>query len=121
MEVAYAAITITSEQPDVLMAFYRDVVGLPAWPGMDFALAAGPAMLVFDAHSEVRGKATEPARWLLNLGVTNLKSETERLKAAGVRCIRDHGREEWGGVISTFIDPDGNYFQLMTGPEAASA
>lgn len=121
MNVDFVAINITSADPDALMTFYRDVVGLAGWPGMEFALAAGSAMLTFDNHSEITGRAKEPARWLLNLGVANLPDETVRLKAAGVVCLRDQGREDWGGVISTFVDPDGNYFQLMMGPDATAA
>lgn len=120
MEIPFVAINITSEQPEALRTFYRDTVGLPTWPGMEFALAAGTAMLTFDNHSEVSGRAKEPARWLLNLGIDDLARETARLKDAGVPCIRDQGAEEWGGTISTFVDPDGNYFQLMMGPEATA-
>ena len=32
---------------------------------------------------------------------------------AGAKVIRDRGKEYWGGIISTFEDPDGNYFQLI--------
>ena len=35
------------------------------------------------------------------------------LEAAGVQCIRRLGQEYWGGIISTFVDPDGNYVQLI--------
>jgi predicted enzyme related to lactoylglutathione lyase len=121
VDVDFVAINITSEDPESLMSFYRDIVGLAVWPDMDFALAAGAAMLTFDNHSEIKGPAKEPPRWLLNLGITNLQAETERLKAAGVVCIRDQGLEDWGGKISTFVDPDGNYFQLMMGPNAPTA
>jgi predicted enzyme related to lactoylglutathione lyase len=30
-----------------------------------------------------------------------------------VKFIREKGTEYWGGVISTFNDPDGNTIQLM--------
>ncbi len=36
-----------------------------------------------------------------------------RLLARGVTFIRDPEREPWGGVITTFLDPDGNYLQLI--------
>ena len=52
--------------------------------------------------------------------VEDLASEQERLKAKAVKFVREAGREEWGGVISTFLDPDGNYVQLIEyKPEAA--
>ena len=43
----------------------------------------------------------------------DLAAEHARLDAAGVPVHRKMGREEWGGVISTFEDPDGHYFQRM--------
>jgi hypothetical protein len=35
------------------------------------------------------------------------------LEAKGVQFIRTQGKEWWGGTISTFVDPDGNYIQLL--------
>ena len=57
--------------------------------------------------------AKEPQRALINFMVEDLKAEQSRLKAAGVQFIREEGKEEWGGTISTFLDPDGNYCQLV--------
>jgi predicted enzyme related to lactoylglutathione lyase len=50
---------------------------------------------------------------LVNFFVDDLQAEQSRLEGQGVRFIRTAGREEWGGVISTFLDPDGNYCQLI--------
>ena len=50
---------------------------------------------------------------LINFFVDDIDAEQKRLQAQGVPCIRDKGKEYWGGVISTFIDPDGNYIQLI--------
>ncbi len=36
------------------------------------------------------------------------------LAAAGVQFIREPEREEWGGLITTMLDPDGNYVQLIS-------
>ena len=46
--------------------------------------------------------------------VEDIAAEQSALEAKGVRFIRSQGKEEWGGIISTMADPDGNYFQLMT-------
>jgi predicted enzyme related to lactoylglutathione lyase len=79
-------------------------------------------MFVVDGHSELSGPTKEPARVLINFVVDDLPAEEQRLKDAGVECIRSQGREFWGGVISTFVDPDGNYFQLMHySPDEAAA
>ena len=48
---------------------------------------------------------------MLDFFVEDLVAEQDRLKSKGVQFIREAGREEWGGVISTFLDPDGNYCQ----------
>ncbi len=114
MEVNDLFINITSEDPDRLRAFYRDVVGLPVNPNMgELALKAGPATLGFDGHSETKGPAKEPQRVYINLLVNDLAAEQARLEKAGVKFIRTAGKEPWGGVISTFVDPDGNYCQLI--------
>lgn len=107
-------LNITSEKPEALFAFYRDIVGLPERHDMGEAtLDMAGAALSFDGHSAVRGRAQEPARMLLDFHVDDLAAEQERLLAAGVPCLRKEGTEYWGGLISTFEDPDGNYFQLI--------
>lgn len=116
MDVSMAIINLNSPNSDALQAFYRDVVQVPQVPGTP-RFAAGDAMFIIDSHSEVTGKAENPARWLLNFKVNDLAGETQRLKDAGVPCIREMGRQEWGGVMSTFVDPDGNYFQLIDWPD----
>lgn len=114
MQVGSFILNLTSEQPQRLQKFYSEVVGLPAQEGMgEGALNAGGAVLVFDNHSDVSGSAKEPARHLVNFMINDLASEQSRLESQGVKFIRTAGREEWGGIISTFLDPDGNYCQLL--------
>ncbi|MEX0750094.1 MAG: VOC family protein, partial [Dehalococcoidia bacterium] len=69
--------------------------------------------VVIDGHSEVRGQAPQPQRIMINLFVDDLTSDQRRLEDQGVAFVRREGREYWGGVISTFCDPDGNYVQLI--------
>ncbi|MEX2245261.1 MAG: VOC family protein [Dehalococcoidia bacterium] len=107
-------INVNSEDPQRLMKFYADVVGLPRKPEMgEGALDAAGATLGFDGHSELKGATKEPARVLIDLFVDDLKAEQARLEGQGVKFIRKEGKEAWGGVISTFVDPDGNYCQLI--------
>ncbi|MGI8927223.1 MAG: VOC family protein [Tepidiformaceae bacterium] len=115
MNVTSVIINLTSEDPARLQKFYREVVGLPPQEGMGegaLILSAG-ATLIFDGHSETHGPTKEPQRVLLDLFVEDLAAEQRRLEGQGVKFIRSAGQEYWGGVISTFLDPDGNYCQLM--------
>jgi uncharacterized glyoxalase superfamily protein PhnB len=70
-------------------------------------------ILHVDGHSETHGMAKEPQRMIIDFFVEDLKAEQTRLKAQGVQFIREAGLEWWGGIISTFLDPDGNYCQLI--------
>ena len=113
MQVEQLIININSEQPEALREWYADVLELTpaAFPGGAFDV--GGAQLIFDGHSEVHGKAAEPQRVLINFFVDDLAAERERLLAKGVEFIREPEREEWGGLITTFLDPDGNYLQFI--------
>jgi predicted enzyme related to lactoylglutathione lyase len=117
MKINNFHIQITSEDPARLKTFYRDIVGLPAVPEMeDGAFAVGGANLFIDGHSETHGMAREPHRLLVDLVVDDIEAEQARLEKAGVKFIRSGGKEYWGGTISTFLDPDGNYCQLIQYP-----
>ena len=106
-----------SENPERLFRFYRDVVGLPFREGMgENAVAAGGATIAFDTHRDLCGQAMEPSRFLADFRVADAKAERERMEANGATFIRKEGAEAWGGMISTFVDPDGNYGQLMQAP-----
>jgi predicted enzyme related to lactoylglutathione lyase len=115
MQVSSLIVNVTSEQPDRLIEFYREVVALPPRPeiGAGAFDAGGGAAFIVDGHSETKGPAREPHRVLINFFVDELAPEQERLEAQGVQFIRKAGREPWGGIISTFVDPDGNYCQLI--------
>ena len=101
------------------MRFYRDVVGLAPHPNAErrYTLLAGGVELLFHEHSEVKGTAAQPERMMFDLFVDDLRAEQARLEAGGVTFIRTAGKEFWGGVISTFVDPDGNYCQLIEAEE----
>ena len=108
-------VLVTSEQPERLGAFFRDTVQLePHTEIGEWAFKVGDgASFVIDGHSETKGATKEPQRVLVSLFVDDLSAEQARLEGRGVKFIRTAGREPWGGVISTFLDPDGNYCQLI--------
>lgn len=114
MEVQQFMVNITSEHPERMIAFYADVIGLPRNPDVgDGGFHAGAITLDIDGHSDTKGPAKEPQRLMLDFFVADVAAEQKRLEAAGVTFSRTEGREFWGGVISTFNDPDGNICQII--------
>ena len=115
MNVTHISIQLASGDPERLRAFYKDIVQLPTEEHMGpgaFKIGAMDALLIVD-HSEVSGMAKEVARTMIDLHVEDIDAEHDRLKAAGVMFTREKGVEFWGGVISTFDDPDGNTIQVI--------
>ena len=116
MKVDQFVVNINSEQPEALIAFYRDIVGLRPNEEMGTgAFMAGSSSfiaLIIDGHSEVKGATKEPQRVLLNFLVSDLASEETRLKEQGVQFIMS-ATVKLHGVFATFLDPDGNYCQLV--------
>jgi predicted enzyme related to lactoylglutathione lyase len=109
------SIMIGTSQPDALAKFYENVFGRPAdmseggwsmWQSGNCALSIGE-------HSEVKGKAKEPSRIMLNLETRDVKGEFERLTKMSATVIKEP-YEMGGGWIATLADPDGNFIQLMT-------
>ena len=108
---------VCSQQPEKLIEFYRDVVGLPPLPQVSpGAFRTGGAAFLVDGHSEVKGKAKEPQRILLSFSVSDVAAEQERLQAQGVEFVRVATKEPWGGLVATFLDLDGNHCQLVGPP-----
>lgn len=114
MNASSIFIQLTSDDPDRLYRFYRDIVGLPLAEGMgERTFSVAGQAIGIDGHSETHGNAQEPSRVMIDLFVDDVKAERERMEAAGASFIRKEGKEPWGGVISTFVDPDGNYGQII--------
>jgi predicted enzyme related to lactoylglutathione lyase len=116
------SIMVGTLQPKVLTEFYTQVFGRPAdmmegdWAGWKM----GSCFFSLGMHSEVKDKAQEPQRMILNLETTEVKEEFDRIKGIeGVEIIKEP-YEMGGGWIATLADPDGNYFQLTTPWESAA-
>jgi predicted enzyme related to lactoylglutathione lyase len=77
-----------------------------------FEIGGGNGFYIGD-HSKVKGKNREPERVIFNLEVDDIEKEAKKLEEAGVKQIRDIYHVEGYGLISTFEDLDGNYFQLV--------
>lgn len=106
---------IGSEHPKVLSEFYHKIIGRPAdmedngWYGWQI----GKCFLTIGPHSEIKGTAKEPSRIIINFESRQVKEEFERIKALGATVVAEP-YDMSGGLVATFSDPDGNYFQLMT-------
>jgi predicted enzyme related to lactoylglutathione lyase len=108
------SIMVGTPQPKVLGAFYEKVLGKPDWTDGDwYGWKAGNGNLTIGEHSEVKGKAKEPQRFILNFESKDVKKEYERIKSLGATVVKELYEME-GAWIATFADPDGNYFQVMS-------
>ena len=115
------AVLVGSADAGKLAEFYRDVVGLKMGMVMDigdkgergyeFPLK-GAGLYLLD-HSKVKGKTKDPSRVMFNLEVDDIEKEVARLKKKKVKPVTDIYHVEGYGLIATFADPDGNYFQFV--------
>jgi glyoxylase I family protein len=134
-------ISITTSAIDRLVGFYADLIGLavisrqeanpaaeplPTIVGMPGAayrhawLKGGNVVIELFEYTHPRGKPAE-ARPACDGGirhicfdVTNLKSEYERLKAAGIEFLSEPQFISTGHIWSVYgRDPDGNIFELQ--------
>jgi predicted enzyme related to lactoylglutathione lyase len=109
------SIMIGTSQIKEMSEFYHKVIGRPAdmeeggWYGWQI----GKCFLTIGEHSEVHGVSKEPQRLILNFETKEVKEEFDRIKALGATVVAEP-YDMQGGLIATFSDPDGNYFQLMT-------
>ena len=110
-----SSIMIGTSQVDVMAEFYHKVIGRPAdmkeegWHGWQ----VGKCFIGIGAHSQVHDKSKEPQRVIFNFETKEVKEEFERIKGLGATVVAEP-YEMGPGLIATFSDPDGNYFQLMT-------
>lgn len=117
-ELNFNNVMIGSAQPDVLGEFYTTVFDRPSdmkdagWYGWQ----VGVGWLSIGEHSEVKDQAKEPQRVIMNFETKQVKEEFERLRAAGVRVVKEpYEMPDMSGMwIATLADPDGNYFQLVS-------
>ncbi len=116
--VNFGSVMIGTADPKKLAAFYQKVFGKKAdWEdGQWYGWQVGNTHFTIGSHSEVKGKAKEPQRIILNLDTKDVKKEFERIKKAGAKVIKEpySPDEAHDMLIATFADPDGNYFQLTT-------
>lgn len=113
--------TIWSEDLNNLLSFYRDVLGLKVAYELPGFVVFGEradgggytgAYLGLGTHSEVRGKPSDPHRYMVGLDSDDVDADYDRLQVAGVEFIEkptNYGSHR----IATLRDPEGNIVQLL--------
>jgi len=112
------SILVFSEDPKKLADFYQEVFRKDTdWSeGSCFGFMVGHGFITFCPHDKVNGKNKNPERMMFNFETTEVKGEFERVKKLGATVVAEpySPAEDTKGMIATFADPDGNYFQLVT-------
>jgi predicted enzyme related to lactoylglutathione lyase len=111
-------VIIWTDDLDRLSAFYRDTLELTPHSIRPHFIAFrwGDMRLSLGKHAQVTGRSRDPYRLMINLGVHDIHRVYGALCAKGVVFLKPPTREEWGGWVATFFDPDGNILQLMQQP-----
>lgn len=119
----FNSILVFSENPEALGDFYKKVFDKdPDFnEGGYIGFKVGTAFITFGPHDKVKGKSQNPERIMFNFETEDVKGEFERIKSIeGAEVIaepygdEEKPMEEGGGLIGTFADPDGNFFQIMS-------
>jgi len=120
---------IGTENTQRLRDYYTKLFGKPNWDeGGYFGWQIGTGSVTIGPHDQVKGKNSVPGRLIWNIETNDVKGQFQKLKAAGATVVKEPyqmgeppGQQMW---ITTFSDPDNNYFQLMSPmdiPAAAEA
>jgi len=120
---------IGTENTQRLRDYYTKLFGKPNWDeGGYFGWQIGTGSVTIGPHDQVKGKNSAPGRLIWNIETNDVKGQFQKLKAAGATVVKEPyqmgeppGQQMW---ITTFSDPDNNYFQLMSPmdiPAAAEA
>ena len=110
-------ILIGSDDPKRLVDYYTRLFGAPAMSDDGYTgWLIGTGFVAVGAHSEVHGKNAAPGRLIWNIETADVRTEFDRMVAAGAIVVREpYGFEGYpDALIATLADPDDNYFQLMT-------
>ena len=111
------SIMIGSEDPKPLVDYYTKVFGEPA--GADGGYTwwqIGTGGLTVAPHDQVKGKNAQPGRIIWNIETADVPGDFEKFKAAGATVVQEpyHPGEATEMWVTTFSDPDDNYFQLVS-------
>ncbi|MEX2457508.1 MAG: VOC family protein [Actinomycetota bacterium] len=111
------SLLIGSEDPARLTEYYTKLFGKPVWEEGGYSTwQIGSGAFTVIPHDQVKGKNAHPGRLIWNIETPDVKGEFERLKAAGATVVKEpyepmEATDMW---VTTFSDPDDNYFQLVS-------
>ena len=108
-------IIIWTDQLDIMVDFYKNLLGLTIHSTRrDFVtFDLGGERFNIGSHNKVTGKSKDPYRIMINFEVDDIITLSESLLANHVSFLREPEEEHWGGMVATFLDPDGNILQLL--------
>lgn len=113
------SIMIGTSNPQKLALFYQKVFDRKPdmIDGDWYGFSVGSCFLSIGAHDQVKGKAKNPERLIINFETEQVKKDFDRIKVLGATVIKApynaSGDDKHEILVATLADPDGNYFQLM--------
>ena len=117
VDVLSSRVLLRSGDPARSQAFYRDALGLAVYREFGPPGHRGVVFFLGNGLLEVSGPGEEPPRGMaLWVQVRDVAAEHERLRAAGVRVLREPRTEPWGLVEAWVTDPDGVRIALVEVP-----
>ena len=105
-----SSILLGTTQPAELREWYRKALA-PDYNG-EGPISLGGFLLVIEQRDDVAAKNEEPGRMILNFHVDDFDAVEAQLQAAGVGWLT-HVADRPSGRFGTFVDPDGNYLQII--------
>jgi predicted enzyme related to lactoylglutathione lyase len=110
MAITVYAISVDCADAEKVAGFWSAALGRARTGPTAIEAGQGPAML----FHQVPEAKTVKNRWHLDLVTSETEAETRRLLGLGATVLRvfeENGQHRW----TTFADPEGNEFDLVTG------
>ncbi|WP_238542181.1 VOC family protein [Sphingomonas sp. PAMC 26621] len=107
---------VKSKDPQALMAWYRDVLGLSieSWGGamLPYDAPNHPPALILNVFKDTSDYMAPSRRdFMLNFAVDDLSAFIDRLKAKGVAILKRDDSDA-SGKFAWIVDPDGTKIEL---------
>jgi predicted enzyme related to lactoylglutathione lyase len=106
LKLSFDAVFYYTNDIQKSIAFYRDVLGFPL-KSRDYVARFDVDGVLFELVPAPRGQTISgPGNARLSLGVTDIQAAVTHLASKGVKATPP--KQEVGGILSLFHDPDGN-------------